>query len=128
MPIHADGFFVLPITSHDWIVITIAALSILFRVNLLYRAEDEKDPSLKDWIGLITISTILTICAYEVAIAAEFKMQYFYISLSIIVISAREISDWLFMSKDGRSFILNTVKVLIRKTLANFGFEYKGKR
>ena len=60
---------------------------------------------------------------YELAISKQWKIEQLYIPFALIIISSKDIIDWLFMSKDGKIFIISTFKMFIETLLKDFGYE-----
>ena len=119
-----DGLLFLPYTTHDWAVIIISVLGTIFRLHLVTLNKDNRQKiSFTEYINAICISGIMTLGLYELAISKQWKIEQLYIPFALIIISSKVIIDWLFMSKDGKIFIISTFKMLIETILRNFGYE-----
>ena len=119
-----DGLFILPYTTHDYIVLTIAILGTIFRLYLVDKNKDSKQRiGIEDYLNAIVISGILTIGLYEMAISEKWKIETLYLPFAGIIISSKIIVDWLFMSDDGKIFIISTFKMMVESTLKKFGYE-----
>ena len=119
-----DGLLFLPYTTHDWAVIIISVLGTIFRLHLVTLNKDNRQKiSFTEYINAICISGIMTLGLYELAISKQWKIEQLYIPFALIIISSKVIIDWLFMSKDGKIFIISTFKMFIETILRNFGYE-----
>lgn len=119
-----DGLFIIPYTSHDWIVLTIAVLGTIFRLYLVSNNKDSKQRmTVADYLNALVISGILTIGLYEMAIYNRWKIEQLYLPFAVIIISSKIIVDWLFMSDDGKMFIISTFKMMVESTLKKLGYE-----
>ena len=119
-----DGLFIIPYTTHDWIVLTIAVLGTIFRLYLVSNNKDSKQRmTVADYLNALVISGILTIGLYEMAIYNRWKIEQLYLPFAVIIISSKIIVDWLFMSDDGKMFIISTFKMMVESTLKKLGYE-----
>jgi len=119
-----DGLLFLPYTTHDWAVIIISVLGTVFRLHLVTINKDNRQKiTFTEYINAICISGIMTLGLYELAISKQWKIEQLYIPFALIIISSKVIIDWLFMSKDGKIFIISTFKMFIETLLKNFGYE-----
>ena len=119
-----DGLLFLPYTTHDWAVIIISVLGTIFRLHLVTLNKDNRQKiTFTEYINAICISGIMTLGLYELAISKQWKIEQLYIPFALIIISSKVIIDWLFMSKDGKIFIISTFKMFIETILRNFGYE-----
>ena len=116
-----DGLLFLPYTTHDWAVIIISVLGTIFRLHLVTINKDNRQKiTFTEYINAICISGIMTLGLYELAISKQWKIEQLYIPFALIIISSKVIIDWLFMSKDGKIFIISTFKMFIETILRNF--------
>ena len=119
-----DGLLFLPYTTHDWAVVIISVLGTIFRLHLVTINKDNRQKiTFTEYINAICISGIMTLGLYELAISKQWKIEQLYITFALIIISSKVIIDWLFMSKDGKIFIISTFKMFIETLLKNFGYE-----
>jgi len=119
-----DGLLFLPYTTHDWAVVIISVLGTIFRLHLVTINKDNRQKiTFTEYINAICISGIMTLGLYELAISKQWKIEQLYIQFALIIISSKVIIDWLFMSKDGKIFIISTFKMFIETLLKNFGYE-----
>ena len=119
-----DGLLLLPYTTHDWAVVIISVLGTIFRLHLVTINKDNRQKiTFTEYINAICISGIMTLGLYELAISKQWKIEQLYIPFALIIISSKVIIDWLFMSKDGKIFIISTFKMFIETLLKNFGYE-----
>ena len=119
-----DGLLLLPYTTHDWAVVIISVLGTVFRLHLVTINKDNRQKiTFTEYINAICISGIMTLGLYELAISKQWKIEQLYIPFALIIISSKVIIDWLFMSKDGKIFIISTFKMFIETLLKNFGYE-----
>ena len=119
-----DGLLFLPYTTHDWAVVIISVLGTVFRLHLVTINKDNRQKiTFTEYINAICISGIMTLGLYELAISKQWKIEQLYIPFALIIISSKVIIDWLFMSKDGKIFIISTFKMFIETFLKNFGYE-----
>ena len=119
-----DGLLFLPYTTHDWAVVIISVLGTVFRLHLVTINKDNRQKiTFTEYINAISISVIMTLGLYELAISKQWKIEQLYIPFALIIISSKVIIDWLFMSKDGKIFIISTFKMFIETLLKNFGYE-----
>ena len=119
-----DGLLFLPYTTHDWAVVIISVLGTIFRLHLVTINKDNRQKiTFTEYINAICISGIMTLGLYELAISKQWKIEQLYIPFALIIISSKVIIDWLFMSKDGKIFIISTFKMFIETLLKNFGYE-----
>lgn len=117
-----DGLFNLPYTTHDWLILSLAISGTLFRIFLIYFNKDSKNPKGKDWMGIVLMSFILTIGLYELAIHKKWTVEKLYLPFAMIIIVAKDLTDWLFMSKDGKQFVIGTFKTLTTVFLGKLGY------
>ena len=121
-----DGLFTIPYTQHDLIVLSIALLGTLFRLSLVNINKDSKQRiSFADTLNTILVSAIMTIGLYEWAISSKWKIDHLYLPFAGIIIGAKVIVDWLFMSEDGKIFIISTFKQFVGGILEKFGYTKK---
>lgn len=120
-----DGLFVWPYTSHDWTIVSLALLGYLFRMYLMYRTPDVKNPTPRDWFGIFVLTALCTVSLYEFALYRQWPLRMFMLPFSIAVILAKDISDWLFMSREGKRFVLATIRELIGAVLGRAGYVKK---
>jgi len=119
-----DGLLFLPYTTHDWAVVIISVLGTVFRLHLVTTNKDNRQKiTFTEYINTICISGIMTLGLYELAISRQWKIEQLYIPFALIIISSKVIIDWLFMSKDGKIFIISTFKMFIETLLKDFGYE-----
>ena len=119
-----DGLLLLPYTTHDWAVVIISVLGTVFRLHLVTINKDNRQKiTFTEYVNAICISGIMTLGLYELAISKQWKIEQLYIPFALIIISSKVIIDWLFMSKDGKIFIISTFKMFIETLLKNFGYE-----
>ena len=119
-----DGLLFLPYTTHDWAVVIISVLGTIFRLHLVTINKDNRQKiTFTEYVNAICISGIMTLGLYELAISKQWKIEQLYIPFALIIISSKVIIDWLFMSKDGKIFIISTFKMFIETLLKNFGYE-----
>lgn len=119
-----DGLLSLPYNSHDYIVLIIAILGTIFRLHLVTLNKDNRQKiSFAEYVNTICISGIMTLGLYELAISKQWKIEQLYIPFALIIISSKVIVDWLFMSEDGKIFIISTFKMFIESILKNYGYE-----
>lgn len=117
-----DGLLKWPYSSNDWIIIVLAIAAYLFRMYLIYKNPDTKNPKLMDWTGIFVLTVLSTITLYEMALHYKWPLKVFFLPFSMSVIVAKDITDWLFMSKDGKAFIIHTFKEFMSGILRNFGY------
>ena len=121
-----DGLFTIPYTQHDWIVLSISMLGTLFRLSLVNINKDSKQRiSFADTLNTILVSAIMTIGLYEWAISSKWKIEQLYLPFAGIIIGAKVIVDWLFMSEDGKIFIISTFKQFVGGIFEKFGYTKK---
>ena len=119
-----DGLLTFPYNNHDWIVLIISVLGTVFRLHLVHTNKDNRQKiTFDDYMNTICVSGIMTLGFYELAISKQWKIEQLYIPFALIIISSKVIIDWLFMSKDGKIFIISTFKMFIETLLKNFGYE-----
>lgn len=119
-----DGLFLFPYNNHDWIVLIIAVLGTVFRLHLVHMNKDNRQKiTFAEYVNTICVSGIITLGLYELAISKQWKIEQLYIPFALIIISSKVIIDWLFMSDDGKIFIISTFKMFIETLLKNFGYE-----
>ena len=116
------GLFAIPWTPQDWIIVALALLGTIYRNSLI------RDSNFQDWVRGFAISIILTIGLYEMAIDRTWKRSNFYLPFSAVIILSKDISDFLFNTKQGRKFVLNTFVSIIESILGKAGFEKKDKK
>lgn len=117
MPKRPDGLLIIPYTTQDWIVLSVAVAGTMFKIILLYENEEEPNPKVRDYISIFLTSYIVTIGLYELAIIKEWSIQVFYIPFAVAIISAKDIGDWLFMSDEGKKFLKGTLLTLLEKII-----------
>lgn len=116
------GLFYFPYTSQDYIVLLLAFLGTAYRIYIMYHSQ-EKAVEIKEIISVVIISGILTIGLYEIAIDRAWRMTEFYLPFAACIILAKDITDWLFQSKEGRRFAINTFKTMVESLLGSFGYK-----
>ena len=116
MPKALNGLLKIPYTEEDWLVLSIAIAGTIFKIVLMYENNEER-PKIRDYISVVLVSYIVTMGYYELAILKEWSIQAFYIPFAISIIAAKDVSDWIFMTEDGRKFIKNTFIVLLEKLI-----------
>lgn len=120
-----DGLFIWPYTPHDWAIVALALLGYLFRMYLMYRTPDVKKPQPKDWLGIFALTAICTICLYEFAMWKDWPLRMFMLPFAITVILAKDVSEWLFLSREGKRFVITTIKELLTAVLGKAGYVKK---
>lgn len=108
-----NGFLIVPYTNTDWAILTVALSATIFKILLMYYNEPKVRP--RDWISVILVSYISTIGLYEIALAKKWDIGLFFIPFSIAIVLSKDIADWLFLEEDGKKFIKETIKEIIRK-------------
>lgn len=111
-----NGLLKIPYTEEDWLVLSIAVAGTIFKIVLMYENSEER-PRIRDYISVVIVSYIVTMGYYELAILKKWSIQAFYIPFAISIIAAKDVSDWIFMTEDGRKFIKNTFIVLLEKLI-----------
>lgn len=111
-----NGLLKIPYTEEDWLVLSIAVAGTIFKIVLMYDNSEER-PRIRDYISVVIVSYIVTMGYYELAILKKWSIQAFYIPFAISIIAAKDVSDWIFMTEDGRKFIKNTFIVLLEKLI-----------
>lgn len=117
-----DGLLNWPYSSNDWIIIVLAISAYFFRMYLIYKNIDSKNPKIIDWIGIFVLTILSTISLYEMALHYEWPLKVFFLPFALSIILAKDVSDWLFMTKEGKDFIIQTLKEFISGVLRNFGY------
>lgn len=120
--IEIDGLFDWPYSAHDWIIIVLAIAGYIYRMYLWYRTSDVKNPELKDWIGMFFLVTICTIGLYELAIYKKWPMKVFFLPFAVSIVLAKDLTDWMFLSKEGRRFVINAFKDMLSGIIEKFGY------
>lgn len=122
VPINTDGLFSYPYTDHDWIILVLAFAGYVYRMYLWYNTQDVKNPVFKDWIGMFFLVSIFTIGLYELAIHKKWEMKIFFLPFAISIVLAKDLTDWLFLSKEGKRFVINTFKEMISGMIEKLGY------
>lgn len=117
-----DGLFTFPYYAHDWIILVLAFCGYCYRMYLWQTTPDVKNPTLKDYIGMLFLVAIITIGLYETAIYKKWPMRLFFFPFAVSIILAKDITDWLFMSREGRKFVITAIKQILTGLLKNFGY------
>ncbi|KFF24749.1 hypothetical protein [Chryseobacterium vrystaatense] len=117
-----DGLLNWPYSSNDWIIIVLAISAYFFRMYLIYKNIDSKNPKVIDWIGIFVLTILSTISLYEMALHYQWPLKVFFLPFALSVILAKDLSDWLFMTKDGKDFVIHTFKEILSGVLKNFGY------
>lgn len=120
-----DGLFVWPYSPHDWAIVSLALLGYLFRMYLMYRTPDVKNPTPRDWFGIFVLTALCTVSLYEFALYKSWPLRMFMPPFAVAVVLAKDVSDWLFMSREGKRFVLATIKELIGAVLGRAGYVKK---
>lgn len=120
-----DGLFTYPYTDHDWIILVLAFAGYVYRMYLWYNTPDVKNPAVKDWIGMLFLVIIFTIGLYEFAIYKSWAMKMFFLPFAIAIVLSKDITDWLFMTKEGKRFVINAVKEVLSGILEKLGYVKK---
>lgn len=115
MILKSNGFFSAPFTTTDWAVLTVAISSLIFRILILYQVEDKV--TIRDILSVIVVGFLSSFGLYEAAIARGWDIGLFFIPYSIMLVIAKDISDWLFMEEEGRKYVIETMKVIINRFL-----------
>lgn len=113
--IESNGFFSVPYTTTDWAVLTVAISSAAFKLLMMYQTEERV--TIKDIMSVLVIGFISSFGLYEVAIARDWDIGLFFIPYSIMLVIAKDLSDWFFMEEEGKKYVIETIKVLINKIL-----------
>lgn len=121
----ADGLFHTPFTSHDLAVIALAIAGYLYIMYLSYKNENIKNPQLHDWGGVFILVMLSAVGIYEYSIYRKLPFGLFLPAFGISIILSKEISDWLFMSKEGKKLVINTFKEIISVILGRMGYTKK---
>lgn len=120
-----DGLFSIPYSSHDWIIIVLALSGYIYRMYLWYKVSDVKNPEARDWIGMFFLVLIFTIGLYELAITKQWNLKMFFFPFALSIVLAKDITDWIFLTKEGRRFVINAVKDLLSGLIEKFGYVKK---
>lgn len=118
-----DGFFTLPYTDHDYIILFMTISGVIFQIYLLYRSSELKTPKFREAIGIILIAMIMSVGIYELAIGMKMKMQYVYLPFAFIIILSKDVVYWMLEDKDGKRFVIATFKTILNGILKRFGYE-----
>lgn len=125
MKIPNDGLFEIPYSSHDWIILVLAFAGYIYRMYLWYKVPDVKSPELRDWAGMFFLVTIFTIGLYEMAISKGWNLKMFFFPFALSIVLSKDITDWIFLTKEGRRFVINALKDLLSGMLEKFGYVKK---
>lgn len=121
--VNVDGLFKIPYSAHDWMVLSFALAGTAFRIYLMYKTPDIKNPAIKEWVGISILSFILTVGLYELALFSQWKIEKLYLPFALIIVIAKDVIDWLFMSKEGKSFLIETVKTIVSVLVGKLGYQ-----
>lgn len=111
-----------PYTSHDWAIVSLALLGYFFRMYLMYRTPDVKNPEARDWLGIFVLTAICTVSLYEFALYKEWPLRVFMLPFAVAVILAKDVSDWFFLSREGKMFVIQCIKDILTAGLNRAGF------
>lgn len=120
-----DGLFNWPYSANDWIILVLAACGYIYRMYLWTKTPDVKDPEAKDFAGMFILVTICTIGLYELAIYSLWPMPVFFFPFALVIVLAKDVTDWMFLSKEGKIFVINAFKDLIGGVIEKFGYVKK---
>lgn len=115
MSANVDGFLHFPYTTTDWAIITVAISATLFKILMMYYTEPKV--SLNEVASVLLVSYVSSIGLYEIALNSGWNIGLFFLPFSILVVSSKDIADWLLLDKDGRRFIIETIKEMINKLI-----------
>lgn len=120
-----DGLFQIPYSPNDWIILVLAICGYLYRMYLWQKTPDVKNPALRDWLGMLVLVTICTIGLYELAIHEKWAMKVFFFPFALSIVLSKDLTDWVFLSKEGRRFVINAFKDLLSGLIEKFGYVRK---
>ncbi len=120
-----DGLFQIPYSPNDWIILVLAICGYIYRMYLWYKTADLKNPELRDWLGMFVLVTICTIGLYELAIYYKWAMKAFFFPFALSIVLSKDLTDWIFLSKEGRRFVINAFKDLLSGLIERFGYVKK---
>ncbi|WP_379964025.1 hypothetical protein [Epilithonimonas sp. UC225_85] len=118
-----DGLLNWPYSSNDWIIIILALSAYLFRMYLIYKNKTVNDPKFMDWVGIFVLTVLSTISLYELALHYKWPLGIFFLPFAVSIIVAKDIADWLFMTKDGKAFVIATFKELVSNIFKTLGYK-----
>lgn len=117
-----DGLLIWPYTQHDWIILLLAMCGYFYRMLLWKKTPDVPNPSLRDWASTAAITSMLTVGLYELAIHKAWPLPIFFLPFGVSIILVKDLSDWLFLSREGKRFVLTMFKEILVSVLGKFGF------
>ncbi|WP_234111693.1 hypothetical protein [Chryseobacterium sp. R2A-55] len=120
-----DGLFHLPYTANDWIIIVLAICGYTYRMYLWHKTTDQKNPELRDWFGMFVLVIMCTIFLYELAIYKKWPLKVFFFPFALAIVLSKDVTDWIFLTKEGRRFVINAFKDLISGLIEKFGYVKK---
>lgn len=120
-----DGLFSIPYSSHDWAILVLASCGYFYRMYLWYKVSDIKNPETRDWIGMFFLVTIFTIGLYEMAISKKWNLNIFFFPFALSIVLSKDLTDWIFLTKEGRRFVLNAFKEVLSGMIERFGYVKK---
>ncbi|MCT2563938.1 hypothetical protein [Chryseobacterium herbae] len=120
--VEIDGLFDWPYSAHDWIIIVLALAGYIYRMYLWHKTPDVKSPEVKDWIGMAVLVMICTIGLYELAIYKQWPMKIFFLPFAVAIVLSKDLTDWMFLSKEGKKFVINAFKEMISGIIEKFGY------
>lgn len=120
-----DGLFTWPYNTHDWVIVTLAFFGYLFRMYIWYKDKDETNPEARDWLGTFFITVILTVALYEGAIYKKLPIPMFFLPFAMVIVFAKDLMDWLFLSREGKRFLINSFKTVISGIFEKMGYVKK---
>ncbi|SHJ06222.1 hypothetical protein SAMN05443429_10896 [Cruoricaptor ignavus] len=120
-----DGLFTSPWTHHDWAIVILSLLAYLYRMYLTYATKDVKNPELKDWLGNFVLSAICATALYEFALYNEWNLRMFLLPYAVLVILMKDVTDWLFMSREAKNMVIECVRESLSVFLGRFGYTRK---
>jgi len=120
-----DGLFEIPYTSHDWIILVLAACGYIYRMYLWHKTPDVKNPEAKDWFGMFFLVSICTIGLYEFAIYKKWPMKLFFFPFALVIVLSKDLTDWIFLTKEGRRFVINAFKEMLSGVIEKLGYVKK---
>lgn len=123
-----DSLFHFPYNSHDWAVVCIFLVSYAVRMWMMHRTPEVPSPTRTDFVGIFFLSLLVLIVSYEFAIQRGFVVEHFYPILALEILFAKDILDFLMLSKEGRKILLETTKTALEMFLGRFGFEKKNNK
>ena len=120
-----DGLFQIPYSPNDWIILVLALCGYIYRMYLWYKVPDVKNPEPRDFVGMFVLVTICTIGLYELAIHQKWAMKAFFFPFALSIVLSKDLTDWIFLSKEGRRFVINAFKDLLSGLIEKFGYVKK---